>query len=508
MSNSADFSKGLPLTRLAEGGMIQGKVGEEDAILVRRGNEFFAVGASCTHYGGPLAEGLLKGDELHCPLHHACFSIRTGEALRAPAFDPIACWRVDKVGDTVFVREKLPPPAPRHIASSPRKPPASIVIVGGGAAGMAAADMLRREGYEGPVTIVSADESAPYDRPNASKEFLSGEAPEEYMPLRPPEYYTDRHIDLVLKSRVSRIDTAAKRIHLADGRTYDFGALLLATGADPVRLRLEGASDSQVHYLRTYADSRILIEKAASAKQVVVLGASFIGLEVAASLRERGLTVHVVSPENQPLERILGSEIGGLIRGLHESHGVVFHLGETITRIDGNKATLSKGSTVEADFFVLGVGVRPSLELAEQAGLKIDRGVVVNEYLETSVPGIFAAGDIARWPDARSGESIRVEHWVVAERQGQVAAKNILGKRERFEAAPFFWTRQFGVSIKYVGHADKWDAVEIEGSLVDGKYDAKDCAVSYKQGGRTLAVATIGRDIASLKTEAAMESGA
>ena len=505
MKNPAglDFGNGVPSTQIVDGGMIQGKLGDEDVIIARRGDQFFGVGAHCPHYGGPLAKGLIVGDELRCPLHHACFSLRTGEVLRAPAFDPIPCWRVEQVGGNVFIREKLAAPVPRITAGATRghESPASVLIIGGGGAGLAAADTLRREGYEGPVTIISADESAPYDRPNLSKEYLAGKAPEEWMPLRSPDYYADRRIDLIVKSRVSSINISRKQIQLENGKTYGFGALLLATGADPVRIPIPGASDSQLYYLRTFADSKVLAGKASGAKQVVVVGASFIGLEVAASLRERGIDVHVVAPEKQPLERVLGSQLGGFIRGLHESHGVVFHLGETVVRVDDRKAILSGGASIHADFLVLGVGVRPSVALAEQAGLKVDRGIVVNEYLETSMPGIFAAGDAARWPDPFAGGLVRIEHWVVAERQGQVAARNILGRRERYDAVPFFWTRQFGVSVKYVGHAEKWDALDIDGSI-----EAKDCAVTFKLNGHRLAVATISRDRQNLQAEADMEA--
>ena len=499
--NGPDFSKGVSTDRIPDGGMLLGHIGQDDVILARRGGEFFAVGAKCSHYSGPLVEGLMLDDELRCPWHHACFSLRTGEALRAPAFDAVPCWRVERIGETVFAREKLSAPGRARTSVSPQKAPASVVIVGGGAAGFAAAEMLRREAYEGRVTIISADDAAPYDRPNLSKDYLAGTAQEDWIPLRPSDFYRERRIDLLLNSRVASLDVKRKSLQLDNGKSFEFDALLLATGADPVKLSIPGASDAQLHYLRTFADSRTLAEKAASAKQVLIIGASFIGLEVAASLRTRGVAVHVVAPEQQPLERVMGGEVGRFIRNLHEAHGVVFHLGETVARIDGRKATLSSGGALEADLLIVGVGVRPSLALAEQAGLKTDRGLVVDEYLQTSVPGIFAAGDIARWPDPHSGGLVRIEHWVVAERQGQVAARNILGRRERFNAVPFFWTQQYGATISYVGHAEKWDAVEIDGSL-----EAQDCAVTYKLTGRTLAVATISRDLQSLKIEAAMEA--
>jgi NADPH-dependent 2,4-dienoyl-CoA reductase/sulfur reductase-like enzyme/nitrite reductase/ring-hydroxylating ferredoxin subunit len=496
-----DFSAGFPLSDIADGGMVQGTAAGEDVMVARRGDEYFAVSAFCTHYHGPLADGLLVGDTVRCPWHHACFSLRTGAAVRAPALDPITCWRVEVKGDQIFVREKLGA-APSPVLGRGGLPD-SIVIVGGGAAGLAAADMLRREGYDGPLTMISADDSPPYDRPNLSKDYLAGTAQEEWIPLRPPSYYEERHIDLLLGSRVASLDLRQKRVTLADGGSRGYSSLLIATGADPVQLAIPGAAPGQVFYLRTFADSKAIISRAASAKRVVVVGASFIGLEVAASLRARELEVHVVAPDSVPLERVMGPEVGAFIRRVHEAHGVTFHLGQTVAKVDGSTVTLSGGDVLEADFIVVGVGVRPVIEFAGKAGLKIDRGVSVDEYLETSEPGVFAAGDIARWPDAHTGERIRVEHWVVAERQGQVAARNMLGKRERFEAVPFFWSQHFDLAINYVGHAEKWDSVAIEGSL-----DARDCAVSYKRGDRTLAVATIGRDVASLQAERLMEAGA
>lgn len=507
-----DFMKGVPVGAVPDGGLLLGGVGDEDAVLIRRGAEWYAVGAFCSHYHGPLAQGLVVGDTLRCPLHHACFSLRTGEALRAPALDPISCWRVERIGDTVFVREKsgtaavdtskvagLPPSAaPRRGPSALRR----VVIVGGGAAGLAAADALRRRGYEGALTMISADDSAPCDRPNLSKDFLAGTAPPEWIALRPAEFYADRHIELALNSRVSAVDIAHRRVEIEGGRQFEFDALLLATGAEPVRLDIPGAAADQVCYLRTFADSRAIVAKAAAARSVVVVGASFIGLEAAASLRARGIEVHVVGPEKVPMARILGEPAGRFIQALHESHGVRFHLENSVGRVDGRRVTLRDGSVIDADFLVLGAGVRPSVALAEKAGLSIDRGVVVNEYLETGAAGVFAAGDIARWPDPHTGERIRVEHWVVAERQGQVAAMNMLGAAEKFDAVPFFWSQHYDLTVNYVGHAEQWDAAE-----VDGSFAAHDFSITFRRANRLLAVATAARDAMSLRAELTMEAG-
>jgi apoptosis-inducing factor 3 len=496
-----DLAAGISLAQLADGALLLGQVGGEAVLLARRGEEVFAVGAACTHYGGPLADGLLVGDTVRCPWHHACFSLRTGEPLRAPALNPVACWRVERRNDRLYVREKqatAPQSAPLPAAGSPK----SIVIIGGGAAGNSAAETLRREGYGGRIVMLSADSSPPCDRPNLSKDYLAGTASEEWIPLRGPEFYREHDIELRLGARAAAIDPARREVRLDDGTGHSFERLLIATGADPVRLDVPGSSLGHVHYLRSLADSRAVIETARTAKRAVVIGASFIVLEVAAALRARQLEVRVVAPDSIPMERVLGREIGGLVRHIHEAHGVRFHLGTTASAIDATGVTLNTGERLAAELVVIGIGVRPALELAAKAGLAIDRGVAVDRYLETSVPGIFAAGDLARWPDPHTGEKIRVEHWVVAERQGRAAARNMLGRHEPFDAVPFFWSAHYDVSILYVGHAEKWDEVEI-----DGRIDAKDCRVTYRRSGRVLAVVTIGRDLASLRAELELESG-
>ncbi|HWG68267.1 MAG TPA: FAD-dependent oxidoreductase, partial [Steroidobacteraceae bacterium] len=399
--NGPDLRLGVELATIADGAMLLGHADGEAVLLARRGREVFALGAICTHYGAPLEQGLLEGETLRCPWHHACFSLRSGEALRGPALDAVSRWRVEMARQTagekstamVYVREKQEP-ASRPAATVGA--PDSVVIVGGGAAGNAAAEMLRREGYRGSITMLSADESVPCDRPNLSKGYLSGAAAEASNPLRPAKFYQDQKIDLRLGARVAKIDTAAREVRLADGSRFGFAALLLATGAEPIHLDLPGAALPHVRYLRTLADSRALVARAQNSKSAVVIGASFIGLEVAASLRARGIAVQVVGMETVLMEKVLGPEVGGFLRQLHEEHGVIFHLGTTATAIDAQSVTLKNGERLPADLVVIGIGVRPALELAQQAGLAIDRGVSVNEYLETNVPGIFAAGDIAR----------------------------------------------------------------------------------------------------------------
>jgi apoptosis-inducing factor 3 len=491
-----DLAQGVPLNDVPDGGMLGGHVGEEAVLLARRGGEFFAIGATCSHYGGPLAEGLMVGDTVRCPWHHACFSLRTGEAVAAPAFGPMSCWRVENRDGKLFVREKVAPPERRKAAAGAER----MVIVGGGAAGFAAAEMLRREGFAGDVTLISADDAAPYDRPNCSKDYLAGNAPEDWMPLRPPEFYSERSIELMLSTEATGLDARTRQLTLADGRAVGFDKLLLATGAEPIRLDIPGADLPHVHVLRSLADSRAIIADGNPSERAVVIGASFIGLEAAAALRAREIEVHVVAPERRPLERVLGPQFGDVIRGIHEQHGVIFHLGETATAIDRAAVTLKSGASLPADLVVVGVGVRPRLALAERAGLKLDRGVVVDAYLETSAPGIFAAGDIARWPDPHTGAALRIEHWVVAERQGQTAARNMLGQRQPFAQVPFFWSQHYDVPIAYIGHAESWDALDIEGDI-----QGRDCLVRYRRTGQVLAVASIFRDLDNLREEAAME---
>ncbi|MFA7387352.1 MAG: FAD-dependent oxidoreductase [Thiohalobacteraceae bacterium] len=501
-----DLSRGYPLAELPDGGMLLGHAEGEPVLLARRGEEVFAIGAACTHYGALLSDGILVGDTVRCPWHHACFSLRTGEALAAPAFKPVPCWDVELDAGNIRLaaRRHLPQPRPATPsapapAPASGKPPDSIVVIGAGAAGTAAADMLRREGYRGPITLVGAEANGPVDRPNLSKDYLAGDMPEDWLWLMPDTYFRDRDIELITGVTVTAIDPAKRRVELADGRALRYDALLLATGAEPVRLTIPGADLPHVHYLRSLADSRAIIAAAEHAKHAVVVGASFIGLEAAASLRARGLEVHVVAPGTRPLERILGPEIGDFVRGLHEQHGVVFHLGTKPEAITADAVALENGERIAADLVVAGIGVRPAVQLAQQTGIAVDNGVLVDAYLETSISGIYAAGDIARYPDVHSGERARIEHWVVAERQGQAVARNMLGRRERYADVPFFWSVHYDITLNYVGHAERWDRIEIDGSL-----QQHDCTLRYIADDRVRAVLTLFRDRESLRAEVEM----
>jgi apoptosis-inducing factor 3 len=510
-----DLEKGVEASSVDAGKMIAGHAFGEPVLLAHVEPNWFAIGAKCTHYGAPLAEGVLVGETIRCPWHHACFELRNGAASHAPALNDLPCYDVLLENDIVRVTRKR---MGGHLHGSGRRPrgsrapekvvvepnpitgPSSVIIIGAGAAGNACAEMLRREGYRGPVTLVDGDRDAPYDRPNLSKDFLAGTAPEDWLPLHPKEFFETQRLEILSGVTAQNIDAKARTVRLSDGSTRSYEVLLIATGATPIHLDVPGGDS--VSYLRTLGDCRGIIDKVGNAKSAVVIGASFIGLEVAASLVGRGLQVHVVAPEKLPLERVLGAELGTLIRDLHQQQGVAFHLGRTAKAVDAKTVVLDDGTRIEADLVVAGIGVRPNLDLAESAGVIVDNGIAVNEFLETSVSGIFAAGDVARWPDAYSDARLRVEHWVVAERQGQVVARNMLGYRDRFDDIPFFWSAHYDkVSIHYTGHVERWDETKIEGDLMK-----MDCAVSYIVGGQRRAMATINRDHQNLENEVAMEN--
>lgn len=491
----ADLRSGIASADIVD--MLAGEVDGEPVLVVRHDGALYAVGGTCTHYGAPLADGIVADGTVRCPWHHACFDLRTGLATRAPALNPIATYEVEERDGRIIVGAKREVPQPARVHSRVR----SVGIVGAGAAGSAAAEGLRREGFDGAIALIGAEETLAVDRPNLSKDYLAGHAPEEWMVLRGDDFYREHQIEAVTGRRAVRLDARTKTLTFADGSSRAYDAIVLATGAEPVRLTPAGGAT--VHVLRTLADSRAIIAKAEKGRRAIVLGSSFIGLEVAAALRAREVDVTVVGPETIPLARVLGVEVGAWIRRLHESNGVRFRLGTTVSTFERDRVVLASGEPLAADFIVAGVGVRPNVQLAESAGLVVNEGIVVDEFLETSVPGIFAAGDVARYPDPYSGHRVRVEHWVAAGQQGRTAARNIVGRnRTPHRVPPFFWSAHYDAIVAYVGNAHGFDRAELHGSLDDRR-----AAVAYRIGGRIAAVATIGLDRESLLIEKAMEEG-
>ena len=496
-----DLAAGVAPQDLLEDRPLLGHAHGNAVMLVRSGGTVYAVGAQCTHYSGNLADGLVvqEGAEptVRCPLHHACFRLRDGAAVRAPAHSPLATYEVQQEAGLL----RVGPAQVRAPASPPKLAPQHITVVGAGAAGFAAVETLRQRGFRGALTWIGADSSAPYDRPNLSKNYLAGTAPEAWIPLRPAQHYHDQKIDLRLGARVQQLNLQERKITLASNQIFGFETLLLCTGAEPIRLTMPGASLPHVYTLRSLEQCRNIIAAAERCKKVVLLGASFIAMEVAAALRHRKLEVHVVAPPHAPLPA-LGPELGGHMQRLHERHGVIFHMGQEATRIDAERVVLEDGNTLPCDMVVLGVGVRPAVDVAQSAGLQVRDGIVVNQYLQTSAPNVYAAGDNCRYPDPHSKSLVRIEHWVLAQRLGQIAACNILGDSISVDAVPFFWTTQYDTTLCYVGHAATWDRISEH-----GKWRTGQGMLAYWQGARVAAVACVGFHPAMLQCELALERG-
>ncbi|MFS4460440.1 FAD-dependent oxidoreductase [Bdellovibrio sp. HCB2-146] len=490
-----DLTAGIHEDLLREGEVLLGHVGEENVMLTRQGQEIYAIGAVCSHYGGPLQEGTIEGTDVHCPWHHSVFSLRTGEALKPPALNPVSCFRTEVRENMIYVTEKIAFVPPRRKGTETQQ----FLIIGSGAAGVSAAVTLRRQGFLGSVTIVSEDKFLPYDRPNLSKDYLAGNAPEEWIPLWSKEFYEQNHIRFELSTRAEKIDATKKQVHLSNGKTLHYDKCLLATGGKPIKPPIPGIEKDHVYMLRSLQDCRRIIARTSWASRVLIIGAGFIGLEAAASLRARNMDVLVVAPEEMPLMKVLGVHVGSFLKKIHEEHGVEFHLGHTVKEIRDRSVVLDSKVALDCDFVIVGTGIKPDTDLAEQAGCEIDNGVLVNEYLETTVPDIFAAGDIARWPDPHAKRRIRVEHWEVAERHGQVAALNMLGDHVHFQDVPFFWTQHYDVSLGYIGFSDSFDRMDVMGSI-----EKRDFAVAFYEDTEVAALLTVGRDRESLLVEEAL----
>jgi NADPH-dependent 2,4-dienoyl-CoA reductase/sulfur reductase-like enzyme/nitrite reductase/ring-hydroxylating ferredoxin subunit len=478
---------------LRDGEMKQISAAGTQVLLARVNGNYHAVAAHCTHYGAPLVDGVINGDRIVCPWHHACFNAITGDVEEPPALDSLPCFPVRVGNGKVFVDvpvdandRRMPPMTTRQ-----RIDKRVFVIVGGGAAGYTAAQTLREDGFTGRLIMITRESHLPYDRPNLSKEYLQGKADPAWMPLRSDEFFAEHDVDVISNREVERVDAAKKLITFADGDTLICDRLLIATGGEPRKLPFQTDEQQNVFLLRSYADADAIIGAADKDKQAIVIGASFIGMEVAASLTKRGCKVTVVAGDT-PFKRIFGPEIGYLFQRVHERNGVEFKLGTSVTGFAGSPkvkaVVLDPGEQLEADLVVVGIGVTPATGLLTGVKLHKDGGVLVDEYMRAA-DGVYAAGDIAWFPSQLSGEGQRIEHWRTAMQQGRVAAHNMAGKETPYNGVPFFWTRQFDVGLLYIGHALSWDEIIFQGDV-----PARDFLAFYISGSRVTAVAGMNRD--------------
>jgi apoptosis-inducing factor 3 len=503
-SSGPDLEMGLELSQLPEGRMVVGMFRATRILLVNYRGRYYALSAMCTYMSAPLVDGLIVDGTVRCPWHHARFSLDSGEAIAAPAFDPLTLFETSVVGDQVFVtkRLELAPKRPAH-SGGPR-----VVIIGSGAGGYACAELLARSGLGRSVTVVTDDTDVPYDRTVCSKQYLIGMQSRQDGELPQSAFQQQGSVAgaaLRVGCRAQSIDLSGRTIQLNSGQSLAFDVLVLATGGEPKLPQLPGFDHAKVYRLRTLKDADAIIAASRHARRVAVLGSSFVGLEAAASLRQRKLDVTVISPEDIPLEKFFGAEVGRLIQHVHEEQGVTFRLRRQARSFDGARLILDDGSSVEADFIVVGVGVVPRTELALAAGIKCacaddGDGIEVNERLETSAPRVFAIGDVARYPDPFSGERIRVEHWVHAQRQGQHVARVILGQADSYDALPFFWSAHFDTGFRYVGHTARIADLRVNGSIAERSFTA-----CYRGDNQQKSFVSCNRDISALQIEAAWE---
>ncbi len=464
-------------SELSEGRIAEVQAGEQKVLLLKSGGRVYAVEAMCPHYGLPLKDGLVCDKQLRCPWHQSVFDVSTGEALQPPALSGLKPYPVRIVDGVIHVRVDTPADKRRFI------------IIGGGAAGIAAAQTLREEEFAGEITLISADAHAPYDRPGLSKDYLAGKLDAGLLALREASFYQDRHIDLRLGTRVTSVDPVARNVLLSDGTTLPYDALLIATGGAPIVPDIPGKSLSGVHVLRSLEEADRLIADARSHPRVAIVGGSFIAMEAAAALRQRGCEIDIILRGEQPMQRVLGDRIGAMLGEDHAKQGVKLHRQSEVTEIAGSDraeaVVLADGTRIPCDVVLLAVGVRPATQflqpalkdfLAEDGGIHVDANLCVRD-------GVYAAGDIAIVPLPHLDEPVRIEHWRYAEQLGQLAAHNMLGQNREYDEVPYFWTMQYETALDYVGHVKEWDEI-----LFDGDPSAQDFLACYIENGRIAAV--------------------
>lgn len=460
---------------LNPGEMKQLKAGETEILLARHQDEFFATAAHCTHYGAPLVQGVLSGKRVVCPWHHACFDVSTGDQMEPPGCDSLPSFEVEVRGEDIFVKVPDDAPAQRTVAMQPRdeKDEQLFVIAGGGTAAQYAAEALRAQGYQGRILMISKDKDYPYDRVNCSKEYLQGEAPEEWMPLRDAGFYEEHGIELMLETTIKELDADKKMIHLQNGESISYDKVLICTGGAVRKLDIDGMELDNVFTLRSLQDSSHIQQSAKQAQKVVVIGSSFIGMESAWSLSKLGCEVIVVSPEKVPFASKWGAEVGAMLKKLHEDNGISFRLESQVKSLEGNgkieQVNLQDGDSLDADLVLVGIGVDPATDFIKGLPKAEDGSIVVDEKLYAG-KDVYAAGDVARFP--YKGTDARIEHWRLACQHGRLAGENMAGKEKAYESVPFFWTAQHGLQIRYVGYTPGYDRIIVDGNISEQQFIA------------------------------------
>ncbi len=481
---------------LEDGQMMTVTVGGKKVLLARIDGRYHATGARCPHWGGSLPDGTLHDDRVICPLHGGTFDVRDGALLEPPPLDAVSSFSVRIEGTDIFVERPDEAKDARPAATCRADVGADgrlFAIIGGGAAAEAAAEALRQECFRGDIVIISAEDRWPYDRPMLSKDYVAGTVPAKYLPLRPPEFYAEHDIRR-RHAEVTSLDVRSRTITLRDGSTLTPDAVLIASGGSARTLEVPGADLPGVFTLRSWGDADALVDAAQSARRAVVIGTSFIGMEVAAGLAGRELEVTVVGRDAVPFERTLGEPVGTIIRRYHEEHGTRFVMGRTVTRFDGEgevaSVVLDDGTTLHADLVVVGVGMIPATAFVEGVETAADGGLMVDDRLRVA-PGVWAAGDVAQFVETHSGRRVRIEHWRLAEQHGRAAARAMAGDPQPFTGVPYFWTQQFGREIYYAGVGQGWDEIVVTGDL-----PAWDFTVFYARENRLLAACgTRGKEI-------------
>lgn len=474
------------------------ETGSREILVAHTEDGFRAIAPKCPHAGASLVEGVMHDDRVVCPWHNACFSLRTGELIEPPALNDLTSYPAFVESDTLYV--ELPEAEEESVVPDLAKQDTTIekenrtfVIIGGGAAGCAAAQMLRQTKFTGRIVLLTTEEKPPYDRTKLSKAYLQQDKAQDLDLLRPLSFYQRYDIDLKTAVKVTKLDANAQTITYGNDKTIRYDALLIATGGKVKKIPMDGAELDNIFTLRQAQDARAILDASKQAKKVVIVGAGFIGMEVASSLNQQGLEVTVVASNAVPFEHVLGEKVGRLMQQIHESHGVKFKLDSKVSAFVGEEKVasveLESGESLAADMVVVGIGVQPATDFIEGVVLnEDDKSVPVNQYLQAA-PNVYAAGDIAQFPHFITGESVRIEHWRLAMQHGRGAALNMMGEDVAFKSVPFFWTGQYDVKLRYIGHAEKWDDIVIKGSLEDKSFLA-----FYIKDEQVLAAAGIGRD--------------